>query len=116
MIETNPYDPTTSTTNRYLPRQTKRSVLMLAVSLNFFSVAGFLFLCSESWTMHTPYSTENAWRLSIRGLFEFSISATLGLTVLATLLLMGTLFLWLAMFAYWKSLPAVAVAVNQTEN
>ena len=66
--------------------------------------------------MHTPYSTENLWRLSLRGLFEFSINAAVGLTTLATLLLMGTLFLWLAIVANWKSRPAVVVVVNQTDN
>lgn len=115
MIEKNPYEPTTSTTNRFPPQQTKRSVLMFAISLNFLALAGFMFLCSESWTMYTPYSTENLWRISLQGLFEFSISAAVGLTILATLLLMGTLFLWLAIVACWKSRQAVAVAVNQTD-
>lgn len=82
---------------------------MLAIAINFFSLAGFLFFSSESWTMHTGYSTESSWHISIPGATGFSISASVGIAVLILLLLGGTLFLWLANVAYWRSRHNVAV-------
>jgi hypothetical protein len=97
-----------------MAKQTKNGVLFLAIAINFFSLAGFLFFFSESWTFHTPYYSEDSWLVSIPGVFEFSISAALGFTVLALLLLLGTIFLCLATVDFWKD--RLTVAVDETES
>jgi putative flippase GtrA len=114
MVSTNPYHPPTIKNSWNLPKQTKKSVLLLAIAINFLSLAGFLFLFSESWTFNTPYSTEGSWLVTVPGIFEFSISAALGFSVLTLLLLLGTLFLCLATVAFWRD--RISVAVDETES
>ncbi len=63
--------------------------------------------------MRTPYSSEDTWQVSVSGIFEFSISAVLGFTVLTILLSTGTLFLWLATATYWRA--RLAVVVDEAE-
>ena len=114
MDPTNPYHPPTIQNPWNLAKQTKKSVLFLAIAIHFFILAGFLFFFSESWTFQTPYSTEDSWLVSVPGVFEFSISAALGFTVLTLLLLLGTLFLCLATVAFWRD--RLTVAVDETES
>jgi hypothetical protein len=114
MDPTNPYHPPTIQNPWNLAKQTKKSVLLLAIAINFFSLAGFLFFFSESWTFHTPYYSEDSWLVSVPGVFEFSIGAALGFTVLTLLLLLGIISLCLSTVAFWRD--PLTVAVDETES
>lgn len=65
---------------------------MLAIALNFYSVAAMFYFFSESWSLNTPYSTstENNWQLSLPGGFGFFFSARLGWTLVIGLIASGT--------------------------
>ena len=95
-IPANPYDPTTQVTSLIRPRWRARG-LLVALSVGCYSLAGVLFFCSQSWTFYTPYSVETTWEVFLPGRMSFAIGITLGVLALIALLLLGTLFLLIAL-------------------
>ena len=73
---------------------------MLAIALNFYSVAALFYFCSDSWSFNTPYSTENNWQVSLPGGFGFFFSAVTGLTLVIGLIASGSLFLLFSILAH----------------
>ena len=73
---------------------------MLAVALNFYSVATLFYFFCESSSSIMPDSTENSWQLSLPGGFGFFFSARLGWTLVIGLIASGTLFLLFAIVAH----------------
>ena len=95
-IPANPYDPTTQVTSLVRPRWRARG-LLVALSIGCYCLAGVLFFCSQSWTFYTPYSVETTWEVFLPGRMSFAIGITLGVLALTALLLLGSLFLLLAL-------------------
>ena len=98
---TNPFEATVHVTSRVRSRGRTRAV-MAALSIGFFLLAGVLYFCSQSWTFYTPYSTETTWELFWQGQMTIEIGVTFGMLALNGSVLLGSLFLLLALIPWRK--------------
>ncbi len=76
--------------------------VMAAFSIGCYGLAVVLYFCSQSWTFYTPYSTETAWELFWQGQMTIEIGVTFGMFALNGSVLLGSLFLLLALIPLKK--------------
>lgn len=105
MISKNPYDVSTSENSVVVRRLTKKSTFMLAISLSLYGVAALMYSFSETWTFHTPYSTEVIWELPLLDGMGIFLNAPQSTTLLLACVALGTMFLLFALVANGKSRP-----------
>ena len=98
-IPTNPFEATVQVTNVIRRRGQTRAV-MAALSIGCYCLAGVLYFCSQSWTFYTPYSTETTWELFWQGQMTIEIGVTFGMLALTGSVLLGSLFLLLALIPW----------------
>ena len=100
-IPTNPFEATVHVTNVVRSRGRTRA-FMAALSIGCYCLAGVLYFCSRSWTFYTPYSTETTWELFWQGQMTIEIGVTFGMLALNGSVLLGSLFLLLALSPWRK--------------
>ena len=100
-IPINPFEATVQVTRGVRSRGRTRAFL-LALSFGCYAMAGVLYFCSRSWTFYTPYSTETTWELFWQGQMTPEIGVTFGMLALTGSVLLGSLFLLLALIPWRK--------------
>ncbi|MCY2984378.1 MAG: hypothetical protein NTY15_12190 [Planctomycetota bacterium] len=98
---TNPFEATAQVTNAVRGRGRTKAV-MAALSIGCYCLAGVLYFCSQSWTFYTLYSTETTWELFWQGQMTIEIGVTFGMLALTGSILLGSLFLLLALIPWRK--------------
>ncbi len=100
-IPTNPFEATVQITNVVRVRGRARAFL-LSLSFGCYALAGILYFFSQSWTFYTPYSTETTWELFWQGQMTIEIGVTFGMLAMNGSVLLGSLFLLLALIPWRK--------------
>ena len=100
-IPMNPFEATVQVTSG-VRRRGRPKAFLLALSIGCFALAGVLYFYSQSWTFYTPYSTETRWELFWQGQMSIEIGVTFGLFAMTGSVLLGSLFLLLALIPWRK--------------